>query len=376
MKPVYILGDSLICSLQDTGDIRSANPITVQLPFQGRREESAFYQIDDPDIGAGADRVPIVVERVIRDAIQDAGLGPGEVERAGLFVGSTSFNIFSSECRYVRALSDGEDCQPLESNTYEAVTNHIAATLGHAAQTFTFHTACTSSANALLYAARMIEAGRIRHAIVVGFEFFNRTTMLGFHSLDLLAAARIQPFGANRDGMVPGEGCSAIVLGADRPDVSHPIRIAGGATNVDLNGMTSAGPDGVSIASVVTSALKHAGIEPKDIRSIKLHGTATRANDSAEAAGLARVYDKIPPACVLKPAIGHTLGACGTNELVILRKYLDCATLPGLPYDYPLDKPLGISVRSTDEPIEPGPHLLNHFGFGGNNTALVISNGA
>jgi 3-oxoacyl-[acyl-carrier-protein] synthase I len=375
MKPVYIAGSSLLSALGNAGDINSSTTSPINLTILGHTHTFPYYQIANPGIATGIQRLYSITHQVVAEAIATAKLTDEQLSETALFVGSTSFSIFISEQTYSQELTVNADASPIGLTAYEELTNYIKATFFQKARSYTYHTACTSSVNALLHAQKMIATGKIKYAMVVGLEFFNETTLLGFHSLDLISKSKIQPFGINRDGIILGEGCSAIILSAEKPDQPYPVCIKGGATMVDIDSMTTVNPDGSSIVNVIAQALKNTDTPPSDIKAIKLHGTASYSNDNAESIGLKNFFGKnLPPVFSLKPCIGHTLGACGTNEIVITCKYLERGKLPGLPYEYAFDPDLGISIPQQEYPVEPGIFLLNHFGFGGNNTALVISN--
>jgi len=87
------------------------------------------------------------------------------------------------------------------------------------------------------------------------------------------------------------------------------------------------------------------------------------------------VFDPVPPLFALKPHLGHTLGACGTNELLIFREAADRGVLPGTPGIASQDRTdLGLPLNQEATAVGPGHFMLNYFGFGGNNTSLIVSN--
>jgi 3-oxoacyl-[acyl-carrier-protein] synthase-1 len=99
------------------------------------------------------------------------------------------------------------------------------------------------------------------------------------------------------------------------------------------------------------------------------------SNDEAESAGLGQVFgDSVPPIVALKPFIGHTLGACGINELILFMQSIKHKKLINARSDIAAEYPLRLAVNE-DIPTSEGHYLLNYFGFGGNNTALVIADG-
>ena len=71
-------------------------------------------------------------------------------------------------------------------------------------------------------------------------------------------------------------------------------------------------------------------------------------------------FDTIPTLCALKPYVGHTIGACGTLELALFLSCIEDNFIPKLP------------SQSEALKCSGGTFLLNYFGFGGNNTSLVI----
>jgi len=146
------------------------------------------------------------------------------------------------------------------------------------------------------------------------------------------------------------------------------------ANQCDTYGMSAANPDGSTVAWVIQRALERANLEPRDIVAIKTHGTASLSNDEAEAAGIRRVFATPPPLCALKPYLGHTLGACGLNELLLFRAAADQGFLIATPGIGVGDEKLGVTLNQAPCDLPRGHYLMNYFGFGGNNTALIVSN--
>jgi 3-oxoacyl-[acyl-carrier-protein] synthase-1 len=216
----------------------------------------------------------------------------------------------------------------------------------------------------------MLHHGWYQNALVVGFELANLTTLSGFSGLQLIAGA-VRPFDLERAGVVLGEGIGAVVLSvSDRSEAG--LRVHGGAANVDTFSVTAANPDGSSIAAVQMALLAQAGVDAGNVRGIKTHGTASPLNDAGEAAGIRRVFASVPQICALKPYIGHTLGACGVNEFVLMVSALRAGFFPATPGFETEDPALGVRPTRERADAPPGHYLLNYFGFGGHNTALLI----
>lgn len=369
-QALYLAGSALLSAVDNNAFEQTVDATNVRLLMEGQQLDIPFYAIADHPLDDNEQRLLAISDQVINQAIAEAGWDDTQLEDCAVFIGSTSYSLYAAELLYQKTATDSLT-ESLGLTDLALLANHIQQRLAKA-QVFTFNTACTSSANALLYAAKMIRAGVVRNALVVGLEFYNRITLLGFNSLGLISKTKkMQPFGLHRDGLILGEACSAIALSAEKPNKAC-LEFLHGATLGDNYSMTAANPDGSVIEQVIRQAISNANIQPEDIAAIKLHGTASLANDDAEFAGLQRIFgDNIPPACSLKPMLGHTLGACGSNELVLLQQYLLNQRWP-VAGDYALDPALPVPLKAAFKPSDNQCYLLNFFGFGGSNTALVV----
>jgi 3-oxoacyl-[acyl-carrier-protein] synthase-1 len=317
-----------------------------------------------------------VAEAVIGDAIEASGLSCENVRDAALLVGTSSLDIAVSEAIYQSELATAAAAHPLTANsTMGRLAQRLRQAHGIRGPEYTICTACTASANAMIYADALIKSGRVRHAIVVGVEIFNTVTALGFQSLELLAPHGMKPFDSARAGLTLGESCAALVMGGEAPG-PHAFTLRGSANLCDIFGISAANPDGSTVADVIRMALENAALSPAQIAGVKAHGTASLLNDEAEAAGMRLVYPTLPPICALKPFIGHTFGACGVTELILFRGMAERGFFPATPGICAEPSDLDIRLAQTPLPMGPGLFQLNFFGFGGNNTSLVISNEA
>lgn len=350
---------------------RQVRPVALRLDEFDEPLPMPYYRIPDRAELFDAGRFERLLPPVARAAVVQAGLTPEEIHRLPLFIGSSCFSIGLSESRYAAALAQQpETAIPMPWCGYQDIAAILQRALACRGDTYTYNTACTASANALLGALRMIELGWYRHALVVGAEWANRTTLAGFSGLQIVADA-LHPFDAARKGIVLGEGIGAVVLSAET-DSANRLRMIGGASNCDTWSVTTANTDGKSVAAVLNRALEQTHLQPRQVLGIKAHGTATPAGDTAEALGIRQVFAGLPPLSVLKPYLGHTLGACGVNELILFAGALQRGFLPATPGFETPDPALGVQPITTPETAPDGHYLLNHFGFGGNNTVLVL----
>lgn len=310
--------------------------------------------------------------QVAESAIQEAQLDGDERRRMALFLGSSSFDIATEESRYERELAESPEAFPMVECGMANLGEKIRRTLGLCGEDYTFNTACTSSANALWYAAKLVEQGLVEHALVVGVELINTTTTYGFQALQLLSPSEMRPFDEKRNGLVLGESISAMVIG--RKQSRQGFYLRGGANSCDTFSMSTTREDGSAVKEVIGAALGDAGLEEGDIAAIKCHGTATLSGDAAEANGMLATFERLPPCVTLKPFIGHTLGACGLSELILFCQAIENGFLPGTPGLAADGSAVGIRLNQASTPMAEGHFMLNYFGFGGNNTSLIVSN--
>lgn len=314
-------------------------------------------------------RAVTLIEQVVREAVRSAGLGIREIRDLPIFIGTSAYSLDRDAIRVnVNSALSAIGVEPVMS--HKQITLIVKRLLGNSGESFAFQTACTSSANAVLSAARMIQLGWYKHALVIGVELANLATIAGFSSLQLIAN-ELKPFDRNRQGIVLGEGVSAVVLSAaERSDAGLHIRAGG--TNIDTYRVTMSNPDGITIGDLKHQVMRRAGVHAPDILGIKAHGTGSPMNDSGEAAVIHRVFETPPPVCGLKGFLGHTLGACGVNELIVLAASLGARQFPATPGFHDVDPALNIEPTRSPIPAGDGHYLLNYFGFGGHNTVMIV----
>lgn len=287
-----------------------------------------------------------------------------------LIIASTGLNI-----QHFETLTHAQQhFNPSASTPLDLLAHTLQQEYGFAAA-FCLNTACTSAANALLYGARLLKLQHYSHVLVLSFETPSEVAMQGFAALELTSpSSHYRPFHPQRDGLILGESYAAVLL-SHKP-VAQPIaRLLGGFSACDTSSLTGTREDGSHIAWVMQQALADAQCQPTQIDLIKLHGTATQANDLAEHNGMQDWLqgDAAPALCVLKPWLGHTLGACGLSETLLLLECLKNQHVPVMPNSQSCSLPL---VQTPEWPLQHSHVLTNFFGFGGNNASLIFASGA
>jgi 3-oxoacyl-(acyl-carrier-protein) synthase len=316
-----------------------------------------------------------------KEALDDAAIPGIETLRTGLISANTVGGMDRMENFFECRLTDHSKDRLREVVLHEcgAVTEWAADRLGIRHYQTTISTACSSSANAVLFAARLIRSGLLDVAVAGGADALTKFTLNGFNSLMILDADPCRPFDDGRAGLNLGEGAGYLVLVSDRiaatlsskPDVA----LTGYANTNDAWHQTASSPDGRGSWLAMSGALQRSGLRPADIDYINLHGTGTQNNDLSEGTAIARLFgEKIPRMSSTKSFTGHTLGASGGIEAVFsVLAVRHGLVYPNLRFQTPMaEQPLVPETAfQKDLPIR---HVLsNSFGFGGSCTSLVFS---
>lgn len=306
------------------------------------------------------------------DAIADAIARHG-AERIAIVIGTSTSSIGSTEAAYAR-LQDGrfpDDLARHRVHTPHALGEFVQRATGLRGPCITVATACSSSAKVFAQAARLIAAGLADAALVGGVDTLCGSVLFGFNSLQLVASEPCRPFDAGRTGLSLGEaGGFALLERANAGDSGLQLR--GYGESSDAHHMSSPHPEGLGALMAMRDALARAGIDAADVGYLNLHGTATPANDSIEAAAVAMMFPDNLHASSTKGWTGHTLGAAGIVESVIALLALQHGELPGtLNSDTP-DPACGPQIRFAPQRADIHHAMNNSFGFGGNNCSLVF----
>src|SRR5262252_8769839 len=122
-------------------------------------------------------------------------------------------------------------------------------------------------------------------------------------------------------------------------------------------------------------ALADAGADPSEVAHVNAHGTSTVLNDRAEAVALRTLFGRAsPPVTAAKGSTGHMIGGSGAVEAIASLLSLRHRLVPPVAGLRAIDPDIDLDlVQNTPRQCPPGYALSNSFGFGGANTALVLS---
>ncbi len=255
----------------------------------------------------------------------------------------------------------------------------MAEILGLTGFVSTVSTACSSSANSIMLAARMIRQGMLDVAVAGGVDALSTFTLNGFNTLMILDREPCRPFDQHRAGLNLGEGAGYVVLFSEKALAATGAhawcRLSGWHNATDAYHQTASSPEGKGSFMAMTGALKIAGLQPDAIDYINVHGTGTPNNDQSEGTALRRVFgDACPAFSSTKAFTGHTLGASGGIEAVLSALSIRYGLIyPNLRFSTPIEG-LDLAPETRFRRGENIRHVLsNSFGFGGNCSSLVFS---
>lgn len=242
----------------------------------------------------------------------------------------------------------------------------------------TLNTACSSAANAIAFAARMIKSGRLDIVVAGGSDALMAFTLNGFNTLLLLDNELCRPFDARRKGLNLGEGAGYLVLVSEKIANQSQSRVlaelSGYANANDSFHQTALSDEGVGPYLSMSGALNMAGVRASQVGYINLHGTATSNNDISEGIAISRLFgDQVPAMSSTKSYTGHTLGACGGIESVFsVQALMNQTTLPNLRFEVTMPE-IELFPEADARSIDLNHVLSNSFGFGGNCCSLLFS---
>jgi 3-oxoacyl-[acyl-carrier-protein] synthase-1 len=316
-----------------------------------------------------------------QEAWDNSGVRDHPALRTGFVSASTAGGIDKTEDFFTSFLADKSKGRLRDVINHECgnITTMVAEKLEIKNHISTISTACSSSANAIMYGSRLIKHNILDAVVAGGTDALTRFTLNGFNNLMVLDEQHCKPFDEKRNGLNLGEGAGYVVLVSERVasllKQSSYCALSGYFNANDAYHQTSTSFDGDGPYMAMAGALAMSGLQPKDIDYINLHGTGTQNNDSSEGAAIQRLFHPhYPKMSSTKSFTGHTLGASAGIEavfsaLAIQRKIV----YPNLR----LQKPMVAFPFAPETIFSKQPdlkHVLsNSVGFGGNCSSLIFS---
>jgi 3-oxoacyl-[acyl-carrier-protein] synthase II len=325
-------------------------------------------------------------------ALDDSALDLAKInpEKIGVCVGSGLGGVLFHEEQMMAMNESGlRKANPLGVVKVmpNAVNSHISVELGLKGPNLTISTACSSGAHSIGEAFNLIRYRKADVMIAGGAEApLTPFTFSAYNSLRVMSRKNDEPekasrpFDKKRDGFVLAEGAGFVIL----EEMSHALdrdadiysEVIGYGMNSSAYHIVIPNPEGKDMSAVMSLAIEDAGIEKKDIDYINAHGTATKANDSAETKAIKDYFGKYAfkiPISSTKSMTGHTIGAAGAIGVIASALAVKNGIIPPtINYENP-DPECDLDyVPNVARENEVKTALINSFGFGGSNASIVV----
>jgi 3-oxoacyl-[acyl-carrier-protein] synthase II len=330
-----------------------------------------------------------------REAMDQAGLPARlegeEAERTGVILGTGLGGVGTLvDGISINALRGPDRISPffIPMGIPNVGAGQIAISFGMTGPNFTTVSACATGGHAIGEASETIRRGDADTMIAGGTEAGIFEPLVGgFAAMRALSTRNDDPEGASRpfdkarDGFVPGEGAGVLVL----EDLEHAKArgaeilaelISYGAT-ADASHITLPAPGGIGAVRAARRALDKAGIAVEEIDHVNAHATSTPEGDKAELQSIRTIFgDRAGaiPITANKSMIGHTLGAAGAIEAIVtIQSIRESCVPPTINLEDPDDAAEGLNLTpNTAQAHDIRTAMSNSFGFGGQNTALIL----
>ena len=282
-------------------------------------------------------------------------------ERAILILSSTKGDIED-------LLSPTPNTQHPSSKTLADAAKKVSLAIGIENAPIVVCNACISGVSAIILGQRLVDCGNYTHVIVCGADVQSRFIVSGFQSLKALSDEPCRPFDIERLGLNLGEAAATIVLSREM-NFPNGWKVDKGAVCNDAYHISAPHPKGLG-AGMALSKMKDAD---NPISVIGVHGTATMYNDQMESKAIEMTDLQDVPLSALKGYFGHTMGAAGVLETIIMMRALeDGIILPSKGFET-----CGVSgkVKMSDKTMTADGNTFVKMlsGFGGCNGAVRVS---
>ena len=338
-------------------------------------------------------RASLIAVIAASEAWADAGLALGE-PGAGVLVGSGAGGIDVAERQYYEFFNDGwKRVTPyaIPVSIVGMISSEISIALELHGISHVLSTGCTSSTDAISYAAALIRGGEADVILSGGADACVTPGMIfGFSKMRAVAtryndmpAAASRPFDAGRDGFVLGEGAWMVVLEREDRARARGARIYatvdGHGSTCDAYHRVQMDPDGEQIIRAMQLAIERSGRALEEIGYVNYHGTSTVLNDAVESKCVRRLFgplaDRVPGSST-KSMIGHPQGASGAAGIVTAALALRDGFLPPTINQRDADPECDLDfIANVGRRAEPAAALCNCLGFGSKNSAIVLGRG-
>ena len=338
------------------------------------------------------DRSVLLALAAAHDAIADAGIRVGtdvDPDRVAVVVSTGGGGLESYEDFAAKRRERGRPAVSpylLPGMLANMASARIAIAYGITGYSSSISTACSSGAQSVAEALRLIRHGEADVVVCGGFDApLHPTIAAAFANARALArnwddpTAASRPFDRRRNGFVLGEGAGVLVVeraaDADARGAAGYADLLGWGAATDAHHPTTPRPDGAGAAACMRRAIADAGLSPSDVDHVNAHGTSTPLGDRAEAAAINAVFGAHRPAVAsVKALTGHLLGAAGVVEAVATALTVGRGVIPPTANLDDPDPECDLDhVRGAPRTGPVRAALTNSFAFGGHDVSLLLA---
>lgn len=373
----------------------SSFPVRIGGEVRGLNIESVTEEF--PGAKGVRDRKVFLALVAAVEAIADAGVSNGVLNEALLNVGVGLETICLDDLAVYCSRPQGGNGTigflmsklggRLLQTPLDCTADILGRRYGFKAGRFTNCSACVAGASAIGESWQMLRDGQARVALAGAADsMLNPMGLGGFSMLRVLSDENDQPtracrpFDATRKGTVLGEGAAFVVMetldSATARNANIYAEIIGYGSSMDAYSVSDPDNTGRGAVQSMKSALKVAGLGPKDIDCVNAHGTGTVKNDIVETSAIketlgSRAYGI--PVHAVKSMTGHMIAASGAVEAIAAVLTISNRRVPPTINLTQPDEQCDLDyVPGEARDFEGDTVLSNSFGFGGQNATLIF----
>jgi 3-oxoacyl-[acyl-carrier-protein] synthase II len=387
--------DGLVAGRSGIGPITQFDPSRLTTRIAGEVKDFDCSALLDSKAQRRNDRYTQLALMAALEAVKQAGLPDhmeGELaERTGVIVGTGIGGIRTLADQILLMGQKGPDRMSpflIPSAIANLAAGVIAIVFGPQGPNFSVVSACATGGHSIGEAWETIRRGDADVMLAGGTEATGHEALVGgFAAMRALSTRNDEPerasrpFDTGRDGFVIGEGAGVVVLEALEHALARgamPLaEVVGYGATADASHITLPAAGGYGAVRAIRRALEKAGLSVDDVVMVNAHATSTPEGDPRELEAIKTLFgERAGDVSVTanKSMLGHTLGAAGAIEAIATVMSIRTGLVPptiNLENPDPAAAGLDLTpnvVRRRDIDVA----VSNSFGFGGQNSALVI----
>lgn len=249
----------------------------------------------------------------------------------------------------------------------------LADLLGITTQPITVSNACISGLSAQIVAQRLLESGAYDTAIVAGCDIQSKFIVSGFQSFHAVSDEECRPFDEERFGLNLGEAAATLIYQRREEVTAEEWVMTKGCVRNDAFHISS--PSKTAEGSFRSLQQVLEGEDKERIACLSAHGTATLYNDDMESKSIERAGVADVLVNGLKGYYGHTMGAAGLLETIVMMHAIEEGWVPGTRGFAACGTSCDLNITSDHLPTKKRQFVKMMSGFGGCNAAALYKKG-